>query len=89
MTIQEDGKIELNKILELNRKIFEMINYLNEHLKIEQKHSIVILEDFQKHLYINQEIDYTKLEKLEKAYNNLPEEQNYIGIEFMNFKEIF
>lgn len=89
MTIKEDGKIELNKILELNRKIFKMINYLNEHLKIEQKHSIIILEDFQKHLYINQEIDYTKLEELEKAYNNLPEEQNYIGIEFMNFKEIF
>ena len=79
--------LRLRKTLELNNYINSFKIFLGENLLDEQKHSILLVEDFQKNLIANQEVDSNILEALTTAYGRLSEKQQKINDEFLKLKQ--
>ena len=73
--ILESKKKDFIEVLLINKEINLFIKYLRKTLKLEQKHSIILVENLQKNLLLDHYLDPKIIDTLTKAFNNLPYEQ--------------
>ncbi len=90
-----DKQVDTNKenldfmqVLSLNKKLNIFIEFLRINLRIEQKHTIILVENLQKNLFLNHALEIDILNTLERAFNKLPKEQSEILANFLDLKSV-